>query len=100
MGGLLLTLISALRSGEGSLTAMSLREEDGSLPIVSIQRTRGTRVRVRSKAMMVGSERKRKRVEEETKELNEEGHGSAADSPETNLSMLRVAGNSKVGTVR
>lgn len=97
MGGLLLTLISALKSGEGSLTAILLREEDGSLPIVSIQRTRGTRVRVRSKAMMVGSERKR--MEEETKELNEDGHGSAADSPETNLSMLRVAGNSKVGKV-
>ena len=66
VGGLLLALISALESGGESLTAILLREEAGSLPIVSIQRTRGTRVRVRSKARMVGSERKKE--EEETKE--------------------------------
>ena len=91
VGGLLLTLISPLKSAEGSLTAILLREEAGSLPIVSIQRTRGTRVRVRSKAMMVGSERKKE--EEETKELKKEVHGEgggvAADPPETNLSILK-----------
>ena len=76
------------------MTAILLRDEAGSLPIVSIQRTRGTRVRVRSKAIMVGSERKKE--EEETKELNKEVHGeeettaaAGADPPETNSSIVK-----------
>ena len=48
-------------------------------------------MRVRSKAMMVGLERKKE--EEETKELNkEEVHGeaaAAADPPEINLSIVK-----------
>ena len=63
VGGLLLTLIFPLKSPEGSLMAILLKEEAGSLPIVSIQRTRGTRVRVSSMAMMVGLERNKEREE-------------------------------------
>ena len=104
VGGLLVTLISALKSAGGSLTAILLREEEGSLPIVSIQRTRGTRVRVRSKATMVGSERKKE--EEETKELNKEVHdeavagAAAADPPETKLSIVEVRSSSGINIIK
>ena len=73
-GGLLLTLMSPLKSAEGSLIAIFLlREEAGSFPMESIQRTRGTRVRMRSRAMMVGLEKNKE--EEETKERHEEVEG-------------------------
>ena len=41
--------------------AILLSEEVGSFPMESIQRTRGTRVRVRRRAMTVGLERKKGR---------------------------------------
>ena len=94
--------MSPLNSAEGSLTAIQLREEEGSLPIESIQRTKGRRVKVRSKAMMVGSERKEEKEEKDrTMELNkeeeeveveeeEEDHVGAEDSPETSLSIAGV----------
>lgn len=66
VGGLLLTLMSPLKLAEGSLTDILLREEPGLLPIVSIQRTRGTRVRVSSIARLIGSESKEEK--EATKE--------------------------------
>ena len=99
VGGLLLTLISPLKLPEGSLMAILLKEEPGSLPIVSIQRTRGTRVRVSSMAMMVGLERKKER--EEIKEWNEERH-EGAGTPETNACMsisTKSSGSSTVVTV-
>ena len=63
VGGLLLTLMSPLKSAEGSLTAILLREEAGSLPMESIQRTRGTRVRTSRTARWVGLERDKGREE-------------------------------------
>ena len=68
VGGLLLTLTFPLKSAEGSLTAILLREEAGFLPIVSIHRTRGTRVIVSSIAMVLGLERSKEIGE--TKEWN------------------------------
>ena len=93
----MLTLISPLKSAEGSLTAMLFEEEAGSVPIESSQRTRGTRVEVRSIAMTVGFERNKE--QEKTKEWNEEGHGDrvahgeAADPPETNECMVKLGSN-------
>ena len=63
-------------------------------------------MRVRSKAMMVGSERKKE--EEETKEVNKEVHGeavavagaaAAADPPETNLSIVEVGSSSSINII-
>lgn len=89
VGGLWLRLISPLNSAEGSLTAILFREEEGCLPIESIQRTRGRRVRVRSRAMRVGSEGNKE--EGKTKERSGEGEGEGeADPPESDLSICKV----------
>lgn len=90
VGGLLLTLISPLKSAEGSFTAMLflLREEPGLLPIVSSQRTRGTRVRVSSIAMLVGLE-SNKEIEETKERSNEEAHVGVNPSETTDsISMV------------
>ena len=78
VGGLLLSLISPVKSAEGSLTAMFflLREEPGLLPIVSSQRTRGMRVRVSSIAMLLGWE-SNKEIEE-TKDRHNDSSDEAA----------------------
>lgn len=97
VGGLWLTVISPLNSAEGSLTAILFRKEEGCLPIESTQRTRGTRVKVRSMAMRLGSEgnkeeektKERNEEEEEEEEEKEEVHGGA-DPPETDLSIFQV----------
>ena len=85
VGGLWLTLISPLNPAEGSLTAILFRDEEGCLPIESTQRTRGTRVRVRSRAMRVGSEGNKE--EKKTKERNGE---EEEDPPESDLSICEV----------
>lgn len=88
VGGLLLTLMSPLKSAEGSFTAILLREEPGFLPIVSIQRTRGRRTSVSSIAMLVGLESKKEKDETKEREIewnaewNVEAHGGV-DPPET-----------------
>lgn len=90
VGGLLLTLISPLKSAEGSFTAILLKEESGLLPIVSSQRTRGTRVRVSSITMILGLESNKER--EETKDrIKEEAH-VVADPPETTDSISKCGG--------
>lgn len=89
VGGLLLILISPLKSSEGSLTAILLKEEAGSLPIVSIQRTRGTRASVSSTAIAVGLEKKKDKGE--TKEWNNEGVvPGGVDPPETNKEAIII----------
>ncbi len=88
VGGLLLTLISPLKSPEGSLTAILLKEDAGSLPIVSIQRTRGTRASVSSTAIAVGLEKKKEKGE--TKEWNKEEVvvPGGVDPPEINKEAI------------
>ena len=64
-------------------------------------------MRVRSKAMIVGSERKKE--EEETKEVNKEVHGeavgvagaaaAAADPPETKLSIVEVGSSNSINII-
>ena len=97
VGGFWFTMISPFNSGEGSLTAILFREEEGCLPIESIQRTRGTRVRVRSIATRVGSEgnkeegKTKDRNVEEGEEEEEEGRGKGhggVNPPEGDLSIL------------
>lgn len=78
--------MSPLKSAEGSFTAMLLSEEPGFLPIVSIQRTRGTRVRVRKMAMAVGLERNK--WKEEGRKVWKEARLCRGDTPETNDSII------------
>ena len=97
VGGLLLTLMFPLKSAEGSLTAILLREEAGVLPIVSTQRTNGTRVIASSIAMNVGLEFKKDKGE--TKEWNADWRAEGqeeADSPELRESMIAAVAEAVV----
>ena len=100
VGGLLLTLMFPLKSAEGSLTAILLREEAGFLPMVSIQRTRGTRVIVSSIAREVGleSNKEKKETMEWNAEWKVEGH-EGADPPELIIRASMIAAVAIVAVV-